>query len=254
MKKIIDLTENDLKRIVKKVLNERKQLIKEEPFTLLGLTLGTWGWIAGTAAVAGIGQEIYNWWASGDARERTGAIFESCTRGGVTGKPIMDKSKHQELAKKYFEACPGTGWLTDCKEETMVEILSDVESVPDLCAVIKEFNLQGHGSMWETTVSAIDTETWWGKVGEALTPAFRKTSEANEETKEKDEKVSDGESTDDDKVSTGGEKSNSSGDGTVRDLQQLLKDKGYDVGSHGVDGKFGNDTLEATLKALRDKL
>jgi len=251
MGKIVNINENDLKRIVKRVLNERKQLIKEEPFTVLGLTLGTWGWIAGTAAVAGIGQEIYHWWQSGEPRERAGSLFQSCIRGGVNGKPIMDSSQHEDLAERYHEACPSKSWTVQCNEEDMVEILKDVESVPDLCGMIKEFNTQGYGNMWDITTSAIDTATWWEKINNALTPAVRKTSEANEQTKEKDDKISGG---GEDGVPVDpniGKTSTASGEGSVSDLQQLLKDKGFDVGSHGVDGKFGRDTLNAALKALR---
>ena len=70
MSKIIKLNEGDLKRIVKKVLNERKQL--NEIFL----------WIAGAAALAGVGQEVYNWWASGDARERAGSVFQNKAEPG----------------------------------------------------------------------------------------------------------------------------------------------------------------------------
>jgi peptidoglycan hydrolase-like protein with peptidoglycan-binding domain len=45
--------------------------------------------------------------------------------------------------------------------------------------------------------------------------------------------------------------STASGDGSVSDLQRLLKDKGFDVGASGVDGKFGKATLAAAIKALR---
>ena len=37
---------------------------------------------------------------------------------------------------------------------------------------------------------------------------------------------------------------------TTEDLQTILEDNGFSVGSKGVDGKFGPDTLAATLKAL----
>ena len=49
----------------------------------------------------------------------------------------------------------------------------------------------------------------------------------------------------------GGSSSTTSGDGSVSDLQKLLKDKGFDIGTSGVDGKFGKNTLAATIKALR---
>jgi len=188
---------------------------------------------------------VYNWWASGDVKQRTNAIFEMCSRGGVEGKPAMDKKDHENLAKRFHTACPGTGMFTDCDEEDMVSILGEVESVPDLCGMIDEFRVQGHGDMFDVLSSAIDTETWWEKVNNALTPAFRKTQEANKESNVSDSGTTDG------TKSGSGSSSTASGDGSVSDLQRLLKDKGFDVGSSGVDGKFGKATLAAAIKALR---
>ena len=237
MKKIVNINENDLKRIVKRVLNERQQLNEE----LLTVAL----WVGGAALVGGVGQEVYNWWASGDVKQRTNAIFEMCSRGGVEGKPAMDKKDHEKLAERFHTACPGTGMFTNCREEDMVQILGEVESVPDLCGMVDEFKIQGHGDMFDVLSSAIDTETWWEKVNNALTPAFRKTQEANKESNVSDSSTTDG------TKSGGGSSSTASGDGSVSDLQTLLKDKGFDVGSSGVDGKFGKATLAAALKALR---
>jgi hypothetical protein len=238
MAKIVNINENDLKRIVKRVLNERKQL-NEEPISALAIG----AWVVGSAIAAKIGIDTYNWWSSGDARQRASSVFEMCERGGIEGKPIEDENEHVEVAKKYHKACPGTGMLKNCDEDEMLDILGDIQSLPDLCGVIKEFRTLGHGSMWEITESAMDSEEYWEKVNEVLTPAFRKTQEANKKTEnQKEQKPGD--------IKPGGG-SNASGEGTVADLQQLLKDKGFDIGDYGVDGKFGSDTLEATLKALR---
>jgi hypothetical protein len=230
MSKIIKLNETDLKRIVKKVLTERQQLNE------------IWLWIAGAVALAGVGQEVYNWWASGDARERAASVFQMCSRGGVEGKPIATQSEIENLVKRYHEACPGKGMFTNCDEDEMISILRDVKSIPDLCGVIQEFNTQGYGSMWELTVSAMDTETYWEKLNNALTPAFKKSQEANKKSQEQQKDQGSGSS--DPNVSV-------SGEGDVSDLQQLLKDKGFDIGSHGVDGKIGPDTLEALIKAVK---
>lgn len=248
MGKIVNINENDLKRIVKRVLNERQQL-NEEPISGLAIA----GWVIGSAIVTGAGVKLYNWWSSGDARERAKSVFEMCDRGGIKAKPIQTKKDHENLAKRYQSACPGSGFLKNCNEDEMYEILGEIESVGDLCGVIDEFRTQGHGSMWERTTSAMTRESEWEGVNEALTKAFRNSQEANEETESSDSGT---------KVNGGGEDSipvdpnigktsTASGEGSVSDLQQLLKDKGFDVGSHGVDGKFGKDTLNAALKALR---
>jgi hypothetical protein len=126
----------------------------------------------------------------------------------------------------------------------MIDILSEIPSLPDLCGVIKEFKTQGHGSMWDITKSAMESEEYWEKVNEALTPAFRKTQEANKENE-------DGDSSEEKPGGGNTSSSTASGDGSVSDLQRLLKDKGFDVGPSGVDGKFGKATLAAAIKALR---
>lgn len=238
MGKIVNINENDLKRIVKRVLSERQQL-NEEPISTTSIVL----WVAGSALAANIGKDVYNWWSSGEPRQRASSTFEMCERGGIEGKPIEDQTKHESLAKEYHTACPGTGYLTDCDEDEMVDILSEIPSLPDLCGVIKEFRTQGHGSMWDITKSAMESEEYWEKVNEALTPAFRKTQEANKQTENKGEKTNGGGS------STSS--TTTSGEGSVADLQKLLNDKGCSVGSYGVDGKFGKDTLAAALKCLR---
>jgi hypothetical protein len=236
MGKIVNINENDLKRIVKRVLNERQQLNEE------ALTIALW--VAGSAIAANIGKDVYNWWSSGEPRQRASSTFEMCDRGGVQGKPIDSQEKHEGLAKEYHTACPGTGYLTSCDEDEMIDILSEIPSLPDLCGVIKEFKTQGHGSMWDITKSAMESEEYWEKVNDALTPAFRKTQEANKENE-------DGDSSEEKPGGGNTSSSTASGDGSVSDLQRLLKDKGFDVGSSGVDGRFGKDTLAATIKALR---
>jgi len=242
MGKIVNINENDLKKIVKRVLNERKQL-NEEFFSL-----ATLGYVAGAALVTGAGVNIYNWWSSGDAKQRAKSVFEMCDRGGIKASPIQTKKDHENLAKRYQTACPGSGFLTNCDEDQMYEILGEIESVGDLCGVINEFKVQGHGSMWERTESAMNRESEWEGVNEALTNAFRNSQEANEESK-----IDDTTKTSDDKSGGGSSKDYTavSGVGSVSDLQQILKDKGLDIGSTGVDGAFGPATLKATLKALR---
>jgi hypothetical protein len=234
MGKIVNINENDLKRIVKRVLNERQQL-NEEALTIAA-------WVVGSAIVAGVGNNVFNWWASGEPRQRANSTFEMCERGGIEGKPIESQEKHESIAKEYHTACPGTSWKTSCDEDEMVDILSEIPSLPDLCGVIKEFRTQGHGSMWDITESAIETEEYWEKVNDALTPAFRKTQEANKKNET---------GTSSEEKFSGGSSSTASGDGSVSDLQRLLKDKGFDVGPSGVDGKFGKATLAAAIKALR---
>jgi hypothetical protein len=234
MKKIIDLTENDLKRIVKKVLTERQEQLNEiEPITLtiLGaVALASWG-----------GVEIAKWWNEGDAQQRAESLVQSCQRIKM-GNGLQTNQEIIALADKYHKACPSKSYWQNCEEEKMGQILSKIKSVPDFCSFIDEFQRSGYGDWLELTDSAMDTATGWDDfVNRPLSNAVRTTNEANKSVGSSEN------------IGTGGS-GTSSGSGTVVDLQKILKDKGYDVGSSGIDGKFGKDTLSATLKALRDNL
>jgi hypothetical protein len=239
MKKIVDLTESDLKRIVKKVLNERQILNELEPFTI-GLL------IVGGAALIGGSVAGFTWFNGSDAATAVEKLFNSC-KSGMEGKPLQTNSQHRAIATRINDSIEGL--FTD--EDELSSALASIKSVPDLCLVIKEYEISGFGNMYKEIDGDIDGNEWEKYVRIPLSNAVRYTEKANENVQS-----SDGDKTkSDDKVSTGGSnKGTSSGEGTVRDLQQLLKDKGYNVGSYGVDGKFGSDTLEATLKALRDSL
>jgi hypothetical protein len=233
MGKIVNINENDLKRIVKRVLNERQQLNEIAPLVIAA-------WVVGSAVVAGVGNNVYNWWASGAPKQRASSTFEMCDRGGIEGKPIESQEKHESIAKEYHTACPGKGFWESCDEDEMVDILSEIPSLPDLCGVIKEFRTLGHGSMWDITTSAIETEEYWEKVNEALTPAFKKTQEANKKNE-----------TGTSSADKPADKSGGGGSGSPTELQQLLKDKGFNIGSSGVDGKIGKDTISAAIQAIK---
>ena len=233
MGKIVNINENDLKRIVKRVLNERQQLNEIAPLVIAA-------WVVGSAVVAGVGNNVYNWWSSGAPKQRASSTFEMCDRGGIEGKPIESQEKHESIAKEYHTACPGKGFWESCDEDEMVDILSEIPSLPDLCGVIKEFRTLGHGSMWDITTSAIETEEYWEKVNEALTPAFKKTQEANKKNE-----------TGTSSADKPADKSGGGGSGSPTELQQLLKDKGFNIGSSGVDGKIGKDTISAAIQAIK---
>ena len=214
MGKIVNINENDLKRIVKRVLNERQQLNEEK---------------------------ILNEGAYSDVE----SLFNKC-KAEDHGKPKQTNSEHKRIAIEIRQAITHKTWIgtpaTD--EDKLVSALKSIKSIGDLCAVNKSYSDQGYGDMLEEIDSDISgDEAWRVYVRLPLQGAVDGEKDSKKDSDE-GEKVSD----EGEKVSGGG-----SGEGSVADLQQLLKDKGFDVGSHGVDGKFGKDTLAATLKALRSK-
>jgi len=242
MGKIVNINENDLKRIVKRVLNERQQL-NEEPISTLAIV----GWSAAAIGATWGGIEIANWWGEGNAQQRAESLVQNCQRM-KTGKGLQTKDELINLADDYHKACPSAGYFTNCKEEVMGNILSKIKSVPDFCVFIDEFQRSGYGDWMKITDSAMDTSAGWDEyVNRPLATAVRATDDANKKVEESGKvDVDSGKSTD-----KPGGGNTASGDGSVSDLQRLLKDKGFDVGSSGVDGRFGKDTLAATIKALR---
>jgi hypothetical protein len=226
MKKIVNINENDLKRIVKRVLNERKQLNE---------------------------RKILNEGAYDDVEK----LFNKC-KVEDHGKPKQTSGEHKRIALEIRQAVTHKTWIgtpaTD--EDKLVSALKSIKSIGDLCAVNKSYDDQGYGDMLEEIDGDISgEEAWRVYVRLPLQGAIdgEEKEEKSGEEKTTDGKTTDGKTTDGTKSGTGGAKDYTavSGEGSVSELQQTLKDKGLDIGSRGVDGKFGPDTLKATLKAVR---
>lgn len=241
MGKIVNINENDLKRIVKRVLNERQQLNDKKPLN---------EWVLTTALVLGgvwAGTEIGKWWSSAEPSSRAKQLYQNCNKMEL-GKGMQTDDELSDLADDYHEACPSKDKWVQCDEDDMKKVHERIKSVPDFCKFTQIFMRNGYGDWYEITDSAMDVGSGWDEYVNAPLGknAIKNTAEAIEAN---DGKVNGGGTPVDPNI--GKSSSNASGEGTVADLQQLLKDKGFDIGSYGVDGKFGKDTLKATLKALR---
>jgi hypothetical protein len=230
MGKIININENDLKRIVKRVLNERQQLNEIEPFTI-GLL------IAGGVALIGGSAAGFTWWNGSSASTAVEKLFNSC-KSGMEGKPLQTNSQHNAIAKRINDSIEGA--MTD--EDELSGALSSIKSVPDLCLVIKEYEISGFGDMYEEIDGDINGSEWEEYVRVPLSNAVRYTENANKDVQSSDNSTDN--STDNSPDKTGG-------GGSPTELQQLLKDKGFNIGSHGVDGKIGKDTISAAIKAIK---
>lgn len=232
MGKIVNINENDLKRIVKRVLNERQLLNEFDPIT--------WTIIAGVALIAG--GTTFAWWDSKPAYDAFKDLYDGCDDGEI-GKPIQSSAEHKSMARKINDAISGPDPFGRGEAE-LAKTLGTIKSVPDFCAVKKAYSDNGYGDLHDDIDGDINFSSWESKVRIPLSKAMKYTQEQNEklpEEKSGEEKPGGGNTS----------SSTASGDGSVSDLQRLLKDKGFDVGSSGVDGRFGKDTLAATIKALR---
>ncbi len=241
MRKIVNINENDLKRIVKRVLNERG-IINEEPISTAAII----GWsLLGGGALIGASAGL-TWWNGKAASDAVKQLFDGC-RTGKIGKPEMSKEQHKDIASRINNSIEGPG----TNEENMSDALAEIKSVPDVCEVLKMYKDQGFGDMYDEIDGDINGGEWESVVRVPLSNAINRTKEVNEKAVE-DEEGEEGSYRGDAEPKPGsGSSSTASGDGSVSDLQRLLKDKGFDIGSHGVDGKFGKDTLTAAIKALR---
>ena len=233
MKKIVNINETDLKRIVKRVLNERN-IINEEPISTLAI-IG-WSLLAGTALIGG--SAGLTWWNGKTASDSVKQLFNGC-RSGKIGKPEMSEQQHRDIATRINTAIEGLG--TD--EDAIADALSEIKSVPDVCEVIKMYRSSGYGDLYNELDGDIDGGEWETIVRVPLSNAINYTKKVNEKAVKSSEEKPGGGGV--------GPRPATSGEGSVTDLQQILTDKGFDVGSQGIDGRFGKDTLMATLKALR---
>ncbi len=261
--KIIDLNENDLKRIVKKVLYER-QMLNEEPLTGLavaGLITQAVMWGAG----AYISANLISGWASGK-RKGLDAIARDCGTDAM-GKPTLSKEKIVSISNELVEAAPSGsglgGYFTNSSEKGIGEALGKIPTIPDYCAVRSEYEKATGEKLEDNIEAAFSMDEWWSGseawnkyVYQPLRPAKEKSEKATEEIvnkvkkeveKKEEEKDEDSEVKKDEDSEV---KINGGGNEGVKDLQKLLEDNNFEVGSKGIDGKFGPDTRGAVFDAL----
>ena len=169
MAKIIKLNENDLKRIVTKVLNERQQL-NEEPLSTLAIA-------AISVGVAAIGGAIgYGWMYQSAADKSMQKLHKGCQDSdSIIGKPLMSQHQHIQIAREIGDSIRGAG----TNEDDMASALSRVKSIPDYCKVAEEYFIQHGEDMYEAIDGDINLGYWDTYVRQPLAKAIRTTEEAN---------------------------------------------------------------------------
>ena len=178
MAKIIKLNENDLKRIVTKVLNERQQLNEIEPLTIGLITLG----------VAAIGSGSYmKWFYQSAADKSMEKLHKGCQDpDSIIGKPLMSKQQHIQIANEIGDAIDGMD-ITGAGEDNIASALSRVKSIPDYCKVAEEYIIQHGEDMYEALDGDINLGAWDEYVRQPLAKAIRTTEEANKEAEKNGE-------------------------------------------------------------------
>jgi len=167
MAKIIKLNENDLKRIVTKVLNERQQL---NEFWITASLI-----VAGAAVLTGVGMKHFYQSAADKSMEK---LHKGCQDpDSIIGKPLMSKQQHIQIANEIGDAIKGTG----TNEDDMASALSRVKSIPDYCKVAEEYLIQHGEDMYEAIDGDINLGEWDEYVRQPLAKAIRTTEEANKE-------------------------------------------------------------------------
>jgi hypothetical protein len=174
MAKIIKLNENDLKRIVTKVLIERKQLNEKQPINEIV------GWLIGAAAIAAVGCGSYmKWMYQSPADKSMEKLHKGCQDpDSIIGKPMMSKKQHIQIASEIGDAI--AGWdPTSSGEDNIASAFSRVKSVPDYCKVAEEYLIQRGEDMYEALDGDINLGAWDSVVRVPLSKAIRTTDEAN---------------------------------------------------------------------------
>ena len=175
MAKIIKLNENDLKRIVTKVLNERQQLNEIEPITIAIIS------VAGAAVLTGLGMKYIYQSAADKAMEK---LHKGCQDpDSIIGKPLMSKQQHIQIAMEIGESILGAGTY----EEDLASALSRIKSIPDYCKVAEEYETQHGEDMYEAIDGDINLGDWDEYVRQPLAKAIRTTEEANKEAEKNGE-------------------------------------------------------------------
>lgn len=246
MSKIININESDLKKIVKKVLTERQQI--NEQFITAALI------VAGAYLGVNVLSSLF-----GSGRKGLDILKKDCRNPEKMGKKTQSDYEINNIANELETAAPSgsglKGFFRNSDEEGIGSALKKIKSIPDFCAVETKFKENSNRDLIDSIDSAFKYETWytgdesWNEyVYIPLKRAIDYTKKVTKEAMSDKSKVkTDDKSNTSDKVSGGG----STGGGDVAELQSILKNRGYDIGSHGVDGKFGQDTLDAVLKALK---
>ena len=177
MAKIIKLNENDLKRIVTKVLNERKQLNEVLP-ALAVYAL----WTAGVAIVGG--GSYMKWFYQSAADKSMEKLHKGCRDpDSIIGKPLMSKQQHIQIANEIGDAIDGVD-PNGTGEEDIASALSRVKSIPDYCKVAEEYIIQHGEDMYEALDGDINLGAWDEYVRQPLAKAIRTTEEANKKASE----------------------------------------------------------------------
>ena len=173
MAKIIKLNENDLKRIVTKVLNERQQL--NEQFITASLI------VAGAAILTGVGMKHFYQSAADKSMEK---LHKGCRDpDSIIGKPLMSKQQHIQIANEIGDAIDGVD-PNGTGEEDIASALSRVKSIPDYCKVAEEYIIQHGEDMYEALDGDINFGAWDEYVRQPLAKAIRTTEEANKKASE----------------------------------------------------------------------
>ena len=174
MAKIIKLNENDLKRIVVKVLNERQEIIGKQPLNeFVGILIGA-------AVIAAAGSAGYmKWMYQSPADKAMEKLHKGCQDpDSIIGKPMMSKQQHIQIASEVGDAIAGSD-ITGQGEEDLSSALSRIKSIPDYCKVAEEYEIQHGEDMYEAIDGDINLGGWDEYVRQPLSKAIRTTDEAN---------------------------------------------------------------------------
>jgi len=181
-----------------KVIVENKQLINEEPFTLLGVGIG-W-WLAG-AAVAGTGAALASEYSSGDIDDKVRTLLGACdTADADMLVTSLADPENSDIAGQFEEAfayrtfgveIPGIGGGTDLSlVKSALNTLREKGRMGDFCKVREQFGKFGGPKLEDKMVSELNSadltlvtntiRTLAAKSAEGSTPARNQESAQKE--------------------------------------------------------------------------
>ena len=149
MKKIIKLTESDVTKIVKKVIQEQQRLNEDAGQIIGGLAAGGSSGSAIGGVLGGI-LSLAN--GGGSASNKVKGIISLCEK---SKSPLTTKSN--QLADKIYDAIDGIG--TD--EKMVFQTLGQVRTMEEFCSVVKSYKSSYRQDLFSALDGDFDAESEW---------------------------------------------------------------------------------------------
>lgn len=141
----------------------RKEFIKEEKEVL-----NEWlWWLLGSGAVIGTGAKLIGDWMNDPSQRAVEAVHKACSDSRMDKeKTLNSNSEHIQIAKNINKALNDGEWYTlgfGTNEEAVAKNLEKIKSIPDYCAVAKQYKNLYNTDMYKDIDGDFDLQSDWAE-------------------------------------------------------------------------------------------